>query len=395
MAEKSILDIITDELARSGFSNEQQKVQYPILWKLINSSLSKDEKENAIKEEIKNGKIKKELEDFDFFDNFDYSKIENGETDSKDLKKADMASVKDWYGKARKAIDPTGIGSDALDKTPLYKIVPKIDLRKDNADYSAFEYLEDPNNGNDFGWFDNLLKEFDYPDTPEGWDQLANDWNTVMSRMKWSDKADKYPGIVSFMEGNSMKKMKNGFRPEIKDYVADLFTNLSYMVPSGSYLKFLQKAKLAPSPKALEIIKDVDGTILKEPGLASSIWGGLAPNMIAPIVSSTAKYATDKDYGVSDSFGDVLLGTVVNKFTPLEHLLGLVSNPLEKMFKNEVRQGRIPEAIKNLNQYFGEKLPTYQAFIDNKLGNDVFSEYLKERLIKPLKNRYIGKDDEK
>ena len=176
MAEekKDPYGMITNAFALSGLTDEQVKEHFPKIDAWFNSASSAEDRRKRLDMLLGDPEVQKELRQFDDFAEFDFSGYKEPSGDAVkpgNLATADMKDVKAFYDRAKRVIDPKG----RLGKTELY----------DTAGPATFEQLEETI-GPDYegDWFGNLLDEFGYPDTPEGYEALTQTRGDVQLKQK-------------------------------------------------------------------------------------------------------------------------------------------------------------------------------------------------------------------
>ena len=360
MAEKkNNYETIVNALAESGLSDDEIAKAYPEIWAWWNSASDEASKVKRLESKMGNAKFQKELRDWDAFTNEDFSGYKETVVPS-NMKEASIDDVEAWYKEAKKSIDPKG----RLGNTELYNA---------NGD-ATFWQLEDDSPEADMDWFSKLAIDLGYPDTAEGYNQLEKDIKTVFSRKRNADNANKYGGIVDFAMGNSMSRMKEGFRPTAGDVASDAVANAAWMTPFGKFIKPAEGA-----------------------ALALRIGTGLAANSVAPVINETAKVTLGsgkEDAG--EALSNVGINTLVNSATPLQKLLGLAGRPASLLEKGlNLEQGELAGVIHAAAKSFGEKFPMLEAYVDNRLGNDVFANRMKRMATQQIKGWFgLGADKE-
>ena len=314
IGKKSLLESVIEELEKNGMNDKDAvKDVYPYLAEILYSPKDSAMKEKVLRDSINDPKIQNEIRDFDKFKDFDFDEYKSSEVIPSSYENADMKDVSAWYDKAKKALDPTGKGEKFFSENPLYKLKPKMDLTNEDEEYAAFEAFADPYDDDESAWFNNLLDSLGYPDTPEGWEQLATDWNSVMSRKKWADKAELYPGAVKFLFGKTFDVMEDGKKPTAKDVAVDAASNVAWTIPGAQYIKGLSKVPV--------IGKGVEAMSLARtaPGQAGTF---LTSNSFVPVFNEImdAKFGTDteaeKQGGLKGRAENAAINAAINMFTP-------------------------------------------------------------------------------
>lgn len=295
MAENiDILDMIENELANSGLTMKEIEQEIPLVYSLMTSVKDKSMRENTLLAMLANKEFQKQLRTFDNFKKFDFNKYdENADKINqlpKNLEEADIKDVENFYTKAKQIIDPNG----RLGNTELY----------DTAGPKTFEQLE-----GDGDWFMNLLNGLGYPtDTPDNEyksiDQFAKDFQTVLTRMKNHNFADKYGKAktpLKFMFGRSFDVLEDGKKPTEIDFGIDAGTNILWSLPIANWLR----------PVA-GVAKPVVSNVAKNVGIASLVpfTSELADSVIG---TDTER---EKRRGLQGRVNDAVMNTAINLVTP-------------------------------------------------------------------------------
>lgn len=312
-AKKDPYGMIVDAIEKSQLTDEELSNKYPNIWSWFNSSDAENSRRKRLDMLLGDPEMQREFRKFDDFADFDFSGYKEPPKDAYkkgDLATASMKDVKDFYDRAKRTIDPNGL----LGKTELYE----------TAGPGTFEQLEEkigPNYEGD--WFGNLLDEFGYPDTPEGMEQLTQDFQAALTRTKNSKFGDKFGSAkapLKFLFTNSFNVLDDGKKPTIGDVAVDAGTNAAMAVPAakmfpmlGGALRFLPKGAGAAE---IALKANAPKTILGKIGKSLATAGAV------PTASQAADYAfgtdteKEKKEGVLGRAVAAGTGTLVNAVTP-------------------------------------------------------------------------------
>ena len=204
MAEKKdAYELISNAFLNSQLDDDELEKNFPKINAWFNSASTKEDRLKRLSSVLGDPDFQKELRQFDDFADFDFSEFKPPEKNvykPGELKNADMKDVQKFYAKAKSVIDPTG----KLGETELY----------DTAGDATFQQLEEKI-GEDYtgDWFGELLNAFNYPDTPEGYEQLTQDFQAAMTRMKNKDftkKFGKAEAPLKFVFGKTFNALEDG-----------------------------------------------------------------------------------------------------------------------------------------------------------------------------------------
>lgn len=335
--KKDPYKILFDAMAASGLTDEELKKYFPKAMNLWKSGASENDRRKVMEAMMGDPEFQKELRLWDDFVDYDFSGYEKPkEKDVKpgNLSSADMKNVEKFYTKAKQVIDPKGL----LGNTELY----------DTAGSKTFEQLEEKI-GSDYegDWFGNLLKAFNYPDTPEGMEQLTQDFQTALTRMKNSrfmGKFGKAETPLRFMFGKTAEALDDGKKPTWADAGIDASTNILWAITPTKFLPgissvltkvssaFPKAGKLADFVYKADNPQTVLGKIIK----------GVGTNAVAPVYRSAADYAVgtdterEKEEGLEGRAIDAATGTAVNLATPalINKTVPLILNTLNRLNLN-------------------------------------------------------------
>lgn len=303
MAEekKDAYGMITNAFALSGLSNEQVKQHFPKIDAWFHSASTAEDRRKRLDMLLGDPEVQKELRQFDDFKKFDFSGYKEPSEEAYkpgNLATASMKDVKNFYDRAKRTIDPKG----RLGKTELYE----------TAGDPTFQQLEEKI-GPDYegDWFGNLLEEFGYPDTPEGYEQLTQDFNAALTRTKNANFADKYgsgKAPLKFLFKNTFNVLEDGKKPTVGDVAVDAGTNAAMTIPAAKMFPMLGAA-LRVGPKGVQAAEfaakaDAPRTILGKVGKS------VATAAAVPTASQAADYAFGTDTEKEKKEG--LLGRAVS-----------------------------------------------------------------------------------
>lgn len=314
MAEKKdAYELISNAFLNSQLNDDELEKNFPKINAWFNSASTKEDRQKRLSSVLGDPDFQNELRKFDDFVDFDFSEFKPPEKNAYkpgELKNADMKDVQKFYAKAKSVIDPTG----KLGKTELY----------DTAGDATFQQLEEKIGENYTGdWFGELLNAFNYPDTPEGMEQLTQDFQTALTRMKNHDFADKYgkaKAPLKFLFKNTFDALEDGQKPGISDTMIDAGTNLAWFVPAS---------KMIPGAASIvsSIPKFVKGSEIVLKGarpktILGKIGKGLATAAAVPASSEALDYAFGTDTSQESKNGlmgraeRAGMGALVNLATP-------------------------------------------------------------------------------
>lgn len=317
MAESQKKDpygMILDAFENSQLTDEEVNKNFPNISAWFNSASTADDRKKRLESLLGDPEMQRELRQFDDFADFDFSGYNEPQKEAYkkgQLATASMKDVKAFYDRAKRVIDPQG----KLGKTELYE----------TAGPRTFELLEEKI-GPDYegDWFGNLLEEFGYPDTPEGMEQLTQDFQAALTRTKnskFGDKFGKAKAPLKFLFGNTFDVLEDGKKPTIGDVAVDAGTNIAMAIPGSEMLPLLGRAvSMAPkSARAVELVSKADapktilGKMLKNTATAAAV----------PTGTQAADYAfgtdteKEKKEGLLGRAVAAGTGALVNTATPV------------------------------------------------------------------------------
>ena len=300
-AKKAPYGMILDAVENSQLTDEEVAKNFPKIEAWFNSASTAEDRQKRLESLLGDPEMQKELRQFDDFADFDFSQYKEPPKEAfkkGDLATASMKDVKNFYERAKRTIDPQG----RLGKTELYE----------TAGDPAFQQLEEKI-GPDYegDWFGNLLEEFGYPDTPEGYEQLTQDFNAALTRTKNANFADKYgsgKAPLKFLFKNTFNVLEDGKKPTVGDVAVDAGTNAAMAIPAAKMFPMLGAA-LRVGPKGVQAAEfaakaDAPRTILGKVGKS------VATAAAVPTASQAADYAFGTDTEKEKKEG--LLGRAVS-----------------------------------------------------------------------------------
>lgn len=318
-SEKKLYDAVLNFYNKDRRTDEEFQQDFPQLYSLLTSASTEDDRRKRFDLLLGDPALQKELLDIDQFAKIDFSGYKEPTEEAYkpgNLATASMKDVKAFYDRAKRVIDPQG----KLGKTELYE----------TAGPRTFELLEEKI-GPDYegDWFGNLLEEFGYPDTPEGMEQLTQDFQAALTRTKISKFGDKFGSAkapLKFLFGNTFDVLEDGKKPTLGDVLVDTGANVAMTIPGGEMLPLLGRAvSMAPkSARAVELVSKADapktilGKMLKNTATAAAV----------PTGTQAADYlfGTDtekeKREGVPGRAVSAGSGTFINMATPF--MLGMM-----------------------------------------------------------------------
>lgn len=301
--QKDPYDLITEAVFNMGMEGIlDSKSSYPKIFGLLESPISEEERRAKMKALLKDKDFQKELIDWAPFKDFDFEAYGKEQEPVSGLANKDIEDVAKWYGRAKKRIDPY----NRLRNTELY----------DTVGDNTFQQLEEKV-GEDYtgDWFGELLNEFGYPETPEGYEQLTQDLQTALTRMKNHDFADKYGKAktpLKFLFGRTFDVLEDGKKPTLNDAFIDGASNIAWTVPGTLW------GKIGLGLKGLAGLKTAE----KVAPLAKVIGANVGKAAAAPatIEALDAKFGTDtereKRDGLLGRVKDIGINTAINFGTP-------------------------------------------------------------------------------
>ena len=343
MAEekKDPYGMITNAFALSGLTDEQVKEHFPKIDAWFNSASSAEDRRKRLDMLLGDPEVQKELRQFDDFAEFDFSGYKETSGDAVkpgNLATADMKDVKAFYDRAKRTIDPKG----KLGKTELY----------DTAGPATFEQLEETI-GPDYegDWFGNLLDEFGYPDTPEGYEALTQDLQAALARTKNSKFGDKFGSAkapLKFIFHNTFDVLEDGKKSTLGDVAVDAGTNVAMAIPGNQMFPILGRAvSMAPKGvKAAEIVAKANApkTILGKIGRNASTAAAVPTGTQAAdylVGTDTEKEKREGLLGRAVASGS---GAFVNMAAP--GLLNMVPGRVLAMTGNAGLRGKDAEVVR-------------------------------------------------
>lgn len=300
-AKKDPYGMILEAFANSQLTDEEVAKNFPKIEAWFNSASTAEDRQKRLESLLGDPEMQKELRQFDDFADFDFSQYKEPPKEAfkkGDLATASMKDVKNFYDRAKRTIDPKG----RLGKTELY----------DTVGDQTFQQLEEKI-GPDYegDWFGNLLEEFGYPDTPEGYEQLTQDFNAALTRTKNANFAEKYgsgKAPLKFLFKNTFNVLEDGKKPTVGDVAVDAGTNAAMAIPAAKMFPMLGAA-LRVGPKGVQAAEfaakaDAPRTILGKVGKS------VATAAAVPTASQSADYAFGTDTEKEKKEG--LLGRAVS-----------------------------------------------------------------------------------
>ena len=300
-AKKDPYGMILEAFANSQLTDEEVAKNFPKIEAWFNSAPTAEDRQKRLESLLGDPEMQKELRQFDDFADFDFSQYKEPPKEAfkkGDLATASMKDVKNFYDRAKRTIDPKG----RLGKTELYE----------TAGDPTFQQLEEKI-GPDYegDWFGNLLEEFGYPDTPEGYEQLTQDFNAALTRTNNANFADKYGSAkapLKFLFKNTFNVLEDGKKPTVGDVAVDAGTNAAMAIPAAKMFPMLGAA-LRVGPKGVQAAEfaakaDAPRTILGKVGKS------VATAAAVPTASQAADYAFGTDTEKEKKEG--LLGRAVS-----------------------------------------------------------------------------------
>lgn len=300
-AKKDPYGMILEAFANSQLTDEEVAKNFPKIEAWFNSASTAEDRQKRLESLLGDPEMQKELRQFDDFADFDFSQYKEPPKEAfkkGDLATASMKDVKNFYDRAKRTIDPKG----RLGKTELYE----------TAGDPTFQQLEEKI-GPDYegDWFGNLLEEFGYPDTPEGYEQLTQDFNAALTRTNNANFADKYgsgKAPLKFLFKNTFNVLEDGKKPTVGDVAVDAGTNAAMAIPASKMFPMLGAA-LRVGPKGVQAAEfaakaDAPRTILGKVGKS------VATAAAVPTASQAADYAFGTDTEKEKKEG--LLGRAVS-----------------------------------------------------------------------------------
>ena len=312
-AKKDPYGMILEAFANSQLTDEEVDKNFPKISSWFNSASTAEDRQKRLESLLGDPEMQRELRQFDDFADFDFSGYKEPQKDAYkkgELSTADMKTVKKFYDRAKNVIDPKG----RLGKTELY----------DTAGDPTFQQLEEKI-GPDYegDWFGNLLEEFGYPDTPEGMEQLTQDFQSALTRVKNSQFADKYGAAknpLKFLFKNTFDVLEDGKKPTAGDISVDAGANVAMAIPAAKMFPMLGTV-LRVGPKgaaAAELAMKANAPRT----IGGKIGKTLATAAAVPTATQTADYAfgtdteKEKKEGALGRAVAAGTGTFVNMATP-------------------------------------------------------------------------------
>ena len=312
-AKKAPYGMILDAVENSQLTDEEIAKHFPNIWSWFNSASTAEDRQKRFDMLLGDPEMQKELRQFDDFADFDFSQYKEPPKEAfkkGDLATASMKDVKNFYDRAKRTIDPKG----RLGKTELY----------DTAGDPTFQQLEEKI-GPDYegDWFGNLLEEFGYPDTPEGYEQLTQDFNAALTRTKNANFADKYGSAktpLKFLFKNTFDVLEDGKKPTVGDVAVDAGANVAMAIPAAKMFPMLGTA-LRVGPRGAQAAE-----IVARANTPRTILGKVGKNVATAAAVPSASQAADFAFGTDTekekkegALGRAVAagtGTFVNMATP-------------------------------------------------------------------------------
>lgn len=340
-AKKAPYGMILDAVENSQLTDEEIAKHFPNIWSWFNSASTAEDRQKRFDMLLGDPEMQKELRQFDDFADFDFSQFKEPSEEAYkpgELATASMKDVKNFYDRAKRTIDPQG----RLGKTELFE----------TAGPRTFELLEEKI-GPDYegDWFGNLLDEFGYPDTPEGMEQLTQDFQAALTRTKNANAAEKYGSAkapLKFLFNNSFKVLEDGKKPTLADVAVDAGTNAAMAIPAAKMFPMLGTAlRVVPrGAQAAEIVAKANTprTILGKIGKSLATAGAV------PTASQAADYAfgtdteNEKREGLLGRAVSAGSGTFVNMAAP--GLLNMLPGRVLAMTGNAGLRGKDAQVVR-------------------------------------------------
>lgn len=283
-AKKDPYGMILEAFANSQLTDEEVAKNFPKIEAWFNSASTAEDRQKRLESLLGDPEMQKELRQFDDFADFDFSQYKEPSKEAfkkGDLATASMKDVKNFYDRAKRTIDPKG----RLGKTELYE----------TAGDPTFQQLEEKI-GPDYegDWFGNLLEEFGYPDTPEGYEQLTQDFNAALTRTNNANFADKYgsgKAPLKFLFKNTFNVLEDGKKPTVGDVAVDAGTNAAMAIPASKMFPMLGAA-LRVGPKGVQAAE-----FAAKAAAPRTILGKVGKSVATAAAVPTASQAADYAFG--------------------------------------------------------------------------------------------------
>lgn len=318
---KAVLDFYNND----GRTDEEFEEDFPGIYAVLNSPMDSLQRQKLFGDSLKNSSFLSELRDIDSInDNFDISGYEKESSDSTVQSPVKIGTINDtgksiwddesmdgvnmWYDRAKEVLDP---GHKA-------KNVELYDIFNDDK----LQRLQDMQDSDRDYWFTELLNGMGYPDNADGIEALSRDLQTVLTRKKNADFADKFgkaKAPLSFVFGNVFEALDDGRRPSIGDIGADAVSNFAWAVPGSNMIKGVTNvSRMAGFGKLGDVLANVE----KAKTIPGKIGRNLLRASIAPTVNEAADYkmgtdtSEEKEEGLLGRGRNIAMNTAINWATP-------------------------------------------------------------------------------
>lgn len=398
MAEKKdAYELISNAFLNSQLDDDELEKNFPKINAWFNSASTKEDRLKRLSSVLGDPDFQKELRQFDDFADFDFSEFKPPEKNvykPGELKNADMKDVQKFYAKAKSVIDPTG----KLGETELY----------DTAGDATFQQLEEKI-GEDYtgDWFGELLNAFNYPDTPEGYEQLTQDFQAAMTRMKNKDftkKFGKAEAPLKFVFGKTFNALEDGKKAGIGDVAVDAGSNILWLVSPTKFLPIV-KSVVGGATKVVPKLGKVEGMLAKADAPRTAlgeVLKNVSVNGVAPAFHSFGDYVLgtdteeEKRNGLTGRAIEALTGTGVNLAIPgyAEGIVSSVFNRLGRKGLNPENAARVANSIGTFLN-FGSRQEQARSILAGLLGKTDFAKRTAKNFAQNLsKNKKVFEDAE-
>lgn len=337
--QKDPYDLITEALFKAGIYGTNYKSLYPKLFDLFQAPASEEERRAIMKKLLKDKDFQKELLDWTPFENFDFDSYGKEDEPIIGLANKDFEDVAKWYARAKKRLDPYS----RLRNTELYDTV---------GDFT-FQQLEDKIGENYTGdWFGELLNEFNYPETPEGYEQLTQDLQTALTRVKNHDFSDKYGKAkipLKFLNRRTFDVLEDGKKPSFGDVAVDGISNVAWSIPAVGWgkigLGMKELAGLKAAGKVAPLAKVIGANVGKAAAAPATI------EALDEVLGTDTE--REKRDGMLGRARDVAINTAINFGTPelIKRTVPTVSSVLGKLGLDTKNFGYIQDKLNRFIDY--------------------------------------------
>lgn len=388
---------VVDFYNNSDRTDEEFAEDYPGIYSLLNSPMDSLQRQKLFGDSLKKSSFLGELRDIDKInEGFDFSdyekdaddtavsspvKIGSRDDDGKSIwDKESMDGVNLWYNKAKEVLDP----GHKLKNTELYEIFSDDKLQR----------LQDMQEGERDYWFTELLNGMGYTDDDKGIEALSRDLETVLTRKKNADFADKYgkgKTPLTFLFGNVFETMEDGRKPTGGDFGTDVVSNVAWAIPGSTVLGAFGKAQKLG--KVGEILNSVEN--------AKTIPGKIGRNLIraslAPAANESVDYvfgtdtSEEKADGIAGRAKNIAINTAINWATPflVKGAYNKISSLLGNFGLTPGETALLNEEVSNLIDYGSKQNTATQKLKLIQEGKDAAEEtvqYFSKRLGKKDNN---------